>query len=145
MKSRDRQRARVYAWEEQAVAPHGRDLIPFSAAQAMVDSIWTDLGLCWPPKVERLPRQARTLRADASRLIIRMPDALPSYLLLHEIAHALTSTAEDGTDGHGPAFMGLYLQLIMRYLRLPEEELICSLNDAGIRYDRSAKPAFVTG
>jgi hypothetical protein len=74
-----------------------------------------------------------------------MPDALPSYLLLHEIAHALTSTAEDGTDGHGPAFMGLYLQLIMRYLRLPEEELICSLNDAGIRYDRSAKPAFVTG
>lgn len=143
MSGRDRQRARVYAWEDRVVAPHGPDLIPFAAAQVMVDAIWAEMGLRWPPKVERLPGQATVRQADATRLRLRLPEALPSWVLLHELAHAMTSTAEGGTDGHGPRFMGLYLQLLERYLRLPAVSLLPSLREAGIKVDLSARPVFL--
>jgi hypothetical protein len=38
----------------------------------MVDAIWAEFGLHFPPKVERLPRQARSTMADATRLSIRV-------------------------------------------------------------------------
>jgi hypothetical protein len=143
MSGRDHQRARVYAWEDRVVAPHAPDLIPFAAAQAMVDAIWAEMGLRWPPKVERLPPQATVRQADASRLRLRLPEALPSWILLHELAHAMTSTAEGETDGHGPRFMGLYLQLLERYLRLPAASLLASLPEAGIGADPLARPVFL--
>lgn len=55
------------------------------------------------------------------------------------------STTYDGhSDGHGPAFMGLYVQLLGRYLRLDEAELLRSLAVAGIQVHPHARPAFVT-
>lgn len=139
----DRQRARVYAWEDQHVAPHGRDLLPFAAVQPMVNAIWAEMGLRYPPAIEPLPRQSRRLQADANRLRLRVPPELPSWVLLHELAHALSSTHDGENDGHGPLFMGLYLQLLERYLRLPAATLEASLKQAGIAFDRMAKPAFV--
>ena len=143
MSGRDRQRAWVYAWEDRVVAPHAPDLIPFPAAQAMVDAIWAEMGLRWPPKMERLPPQATAHQADASRLRLRLPEALPSSIALHDLTHAMTSTAEGGTDGHGPRFMGLYLQLLERYLRLPAATLLPSLQEAGIKVDLAARPVFL--
>ena len=143
MSGRDRQRARVYAWEDRVVASHAPDLIPFSVAQAMVDAIWAEMGLRWPPKVERLPGQVTARQADATRLRLRLPEALPSWILLHELAHAMTSTAEGGTDGHGPRFMGLYLQLLERYLRLPAAALLPSLREARIEVDLAARSVFL--
>ncbi|TPG46032.1 hypothetical protein EAH89_25215 [Roseomonas nepalensis] len=143
MSGRDRQRGRVYAWEDRVVAPHAPDLISFAAAQAMVDAIWAEMGLRWPPKVERLPCQASARQADATRLRLRLPEALPSWVLLHELAHCMTSTAEGGTDGHGPRFMGLYLQLLERYLRLPAASLLPSLQVARIAVDLAARPVFL--
>jgi hypothetical protein len=143
VRGRDHQQARVYAWEGEAVVPRGQAPLPFAAAQGMVDAIWAEIGLSWPPKVERLPRQARRLLGSGSRLALRLPDPVPAYLLLHELAHALSSTADDESDGHGPRFVGLYLQLLTRYLRLPEDALLRSLQAHGIAVDRAAKPAFV--
>jgi hypothetical protein len=141
----DRQRARVYAWEDVVVAPRGGDLQPFAHAQPMVDAIWADLGLRHPPAVEPLPRQSRRLQADANRLRLRLPERWPSWLLLHELAHALSSTAEGNSDGHGPRFMGLYLQLLERYLRLPTADLVESLATHGIACDVAARPLFLEG
>ena len=104
---RDHQRGRVYAWEERFVAPCDSSSIAFAQAQGMVDAIWTDMGLRFPPKVVRLPRQARATVADATRLVIRLSDTTSSWCLLHELAHAMSSTHEGGSDGHGPRFMGL--------------------------------------
>ena len=109
----------------------------------MVDAIWAEMGLCFPPKVERLPRQARSTVADANRLSIRLPDTSPSWWLLHELAHAMTSTHDGRSDGHGPKFMGMYAQLLMRYLRVPSDALLKSLHSAGIEMDMQAKPAFI--
>ena len=65
---RDRQRTKVYTWEERFVAPRDPSSIAFAQAQRMVDAIWAEMGLRFPPKVEPLPRQARSTVADASRL-----------------------------------------------------------------------------
>jgi len=144
MNDRDYQQARVYAWEAEAVEPFGQAPLPYAAAQGMVDAIWAEIGLRWPPKVEPLPRQARRLLGSGSRLALRLPDPVPAYLLLHELAHALSSTADDETDGHGPRFVGLYLRLLTRYLRLPEEALLRSLAAHRIDVAREAAPAFAS-
>lgn len=139
----DCQRARVYRWEDAVVAVSDISVVPFASAQGMVDAIWSELGLRYPPKVERLPRQARRLQADGSRLRLRLPATTPSWLLLHEVAHALSSTEDGASDGHGPIFMGLYVQLLTRYLRLSAPTLIQSATDAGIAIDPKARPLFV--
>jgi len=143
MPERDRQRARVYAWEDQVIVPRDQTAVSFARAQGMVDAIWADLGLLFPPKIERLPRQARCTVADATRLSIRLPQTCPSWLLLHELAHALSSTHDGVSDGHGPVFMGLYAQMLARYLRIPIDELSESLVAAGIGVDLAAKPTFI--
>jgi hypothetical protein len=78
---RDHQRGRVYAWEKRFVAPGDSSSIAFAQAQGMVDAIWADMGLGFPPKVMRLPRQARARVADATRLLIRLPDTTSSCMV----------------------------------------------------------------
>ena len=140
---RDHQRGRVYAWEERFVAPCDSSSIAFAQAQDMVDAIWADMGLRFSPKVMRLPRQARATVADATRLVIRLSDTTSSWCLLHELAHAMSSTHEGESDGHGPRFMGLYAQLLIRYLRVPPDALGRSLHDAAIAVDMHARPVFL--
>ena len=41
---RDRQRSKLYAWEERFVAPHDASSITFAQAQGMVDAIWAEMG-----------------------------------------------------------------------------------------------------
>ena len=45
----DPQRRRVYAWEDRAVAPHDVALVPFVRLQSLVDHVWMQEGLFWPP------------------------------------------------------------------------------------------------
>ena len=97
---RDRQRSKVYAWEERFVAPYDPSTIALAQAQGMVDAIWSDMGLRFPPKVEPLPR-------------------------------------------HGAKFMGLYVQLLTRYLRLPVDALLTSVHASGIDIDHQATPVFL--
>jgi hypothetical protein len=140
---RDSQRGRLYAWEDRVVAPLGGGVVEFAAAQPMVDAIWSELGLRFPPQVVPLPHQARRRMADADRLRLRLPPSSPPWVLLHELAHCLTSTAEGASNGHGADFIGLYLQLLVRYLRMDREALIASLRQAGIAVNPAARPAFL--
>jgi hypothetical protein len=76
-------------------------------------------------------------------LSILLGDQTPSWCVLHELAHAMTSHADGRSDGHGPIFMGVYVRLIERYLRLDPQVLMDSLQDAGIEIARNAQPVFV--
>jgi hypothetical protein len=134
---------RLYAWEDAEVGPREASRVPFGQLQALVDHVWAAEGLRFPPRVKRLPHQARRTVARATRLAIEAPAVLPTWILLHELAHALTSTAEGDNDGHGPRFVGLYLHLLVRHARMPEAALVASLRAAGIAFDRSARPAFL--
>ena len=73
------------------------------------------------------------------------PPELASWVLLHELAHAMTSTEDGGNDGHGARFVGLYLRLLVRHARMSEAELTRSLRDAGIAFDPDARPVFLDG
>jgi hypothetical protein len=126
------------------IAPRDRSRVPFPAAQGMVNAIWAEMGMRYPPLVEPLPAQARTRVADADRLTLRLPRFVPSWHVLHELAHSMSTTYDGHSDGHGPTFMGLYVQLLGRYLRLDEAELLRSLAVAGIQVHPHARPAFVT-
>ena len=143
MAGRDGQRARVYAWEDRVVGPRDPTTLPFAAAQGLVNAIWAEMGLRFPPAVERMPAQATTRLADASRLAIRLPAQTPSWCVLHELAHAMTTTHDGVSDGHGPVFMGMYVRLLVRYLRMDEAGLLASLREAGIAVDSSARPVFL--
>ncbi len=140
---RDWQRGRVYAWESRIVAPRDTTFVEYCAAQSMVDAIWSDMDLRYPPAVEPLARQASTTVASADRLSIFLPARTPSWLLLHEIAHAMTSDADGSSDGHGEVFLGLYVQLLVRYLRLDQKTLLASLQDEGIAIAVNARPVFI--
>ena len=134
---------RLYAWEDRVVAPRDTGAVPFARLQALVDHVWTAEGLRFPPRIRPLPRQARRTVARATRLAIEAPAELPSWVLLHELAHAMTSTAEGASAGHGPLFVGMYLGLLVRHARLPAEELASSLRAAGIAFDPAARPVFL--
>jgi hypothetical protein len=117
--------------------------IAFGKAQPMVDAIWSEMGLKYPPAVEPLPRQSSATIARASRLSICLPAQTPSWCLLHEIAHAMTSDVDGGSDGHGPIFMGIYLKLISRYLRIDPGYLRESATGHEIKVSPAATPIFV--
>ena len=141
---RDFQRSRVYDWENRVVAPRDRTTIEFAAAQPMVDAIWSDMDLRYPPAVERSSRRATTTIASANRLSLSLPGRTPAWCLLHEIAHSMNSTNDDShSDGHGPVFMGLYVRMLVRYLRFDEVCLLASLRGAGISIARGAGPVFL--
>lgn len=134
---------RLYAWEDAVVGPRDRSRVPFAQMQALVDHVWAGEGLRFPPRIRPLPRQARRTVARASRTAIEAPAELPTWVLLHEIAHALTSTAEEESDGHGPAFTGMYLRLLERYARMDGAALAESLHRAGIAFEADPRPAFL--
>jgi len=125
------------------VAPRDASFILFPAAQAMVDAIWSETDLRYPPSVERLPRHATATIASANRLSLFLPDRVASWCLLHELAHAMTTTVDGHSDRHGPVFVGMYVRLLVRYLRLDESELLRSVQDSGIHIMRNARPVFL--
>jgi hypothetical protein len=55
----------------------------------------------------------------------------------------MTSHADGRSDGHGPVFMGVYVRLLERYLRLDVQLPSDSLRAAGIEFFRDARPVFV--
>ncbi len=140
---RDSQRSRVYAWENRGIAPCDPSFVSFPDAQGVVNAIWSELGLKYPPKVEVLPRQAKNTVATATRLSIRLPDRVPSWCLLHEIAHAMTTTVDGHSDRHNGMFMGVYIRLLARYLRLNVDDLMRSARSELIEVTVNARPAFV--
>ncbi len=119
-------------------------MIAFPAAQAMVNAIWSDMGLRYPPVVEGLSRRTSRTIASANRLSLFLPAKTPAWCLLHEIAHAMTTTMDGHSDGHGAVFIGIYVHLLTRYLRMDEVALMQSLQKAGIRVALDAHPVFVS-
>ena len=136
----DPQARSLYAWEDAVVAPRDRTPVPFARLQALVDHVWAEEGLRWPPRVRRLPGQARRTDARATRLAIEAPAELPSWVLLHEVAHALTSDVDGNNAGHGPDFVAAYLRLLVKHARLDRAMLEASLVAAGIAWTRDLPP-----
>jgi hypothetical protein len=92
------------------------------------------------PVVEPLAPQARVTIASANRLSIFSAEQTPSWCILHEIAHAMTSTADGNFDGNGANFIRIYLRLIVRYLRRSPDELQQTIQDNGLNFRSTRNP-----
>jgi hypothetical protein len=132
MSRADRGARLLYAWEDAVVAPHDRSLVPFARLQSLVDHVWAAEGRHFPPRVRPLPKQARRTVARATRTSIEAPAELPSWVLLHEIAHALIADVDGNGLGHGPDFVGAYLRLLVTHARMDRARLEATLRQAGI-------------
>lgn len=130
---------RLYAWEDRVVAPRDASRVSRARMQALVDHVWQAEGLRWPPRVRPLPGQARGTVARATRTAIEAPETLPSWVLLHEVAHAMTMDVDGHGAGHGASFVGVYLRLLVDHARMDRAALEASLIAHGIPFDPQAR------
>jgi len=142
---RDYQRQRVYDWENRNIEPKDSSIIPYAQAQMMVNYIWEQEGLLFPPSVREMPKQNRTVEAKANRSNVWVkPEGISSWVLLHELAHSLTTkTFDEDSQRHGPAFVGVYMRLLEKHLRIPLPLLMYSAQKEKVDFDITAKYEFV--
>jgi hypothetical protein len=134
MSRRDAAARRLYAWEDAVVALRDRSLVPFAQLQALVDHVWAGEGRHFPPRIRPLPKQARSTVARATRTAIEAPAQLATWVLLHELAHALVADVDGNGLNHGPDFVGTYLRLLVTYARMDRAALEESLRAARIAW-----------
>lgn len=140
---RDKQKSAVYRWQIRVVAPHDKTPVPFDQIEGIVKYVWTAEGLEYPPLVEPLPKQVRRWCGDATRTRIRFSSTIYTWVILHEISHALTFLHTYENNGHGALFMGIYCQLLSRYLHLDFQQLIQSAEKMGLHVTPDARPVFL--
>ena len=138
----DKQKNLVYAWENAIVAPKDRTEIPFSQVEPLVGYIWAAEGLEYPPQVLPKPK-FKTKDADATRIAVRFGAKTFTWIVVHEVSHSLTSLVDGRSNHHGALFMGMYLQLLSKYLHLNYLEISESARDAGIKFKDNVRPVFL--
>lgn len=136
----DYQRTRVYKWEDVNIHKHDETLVLFKNAQKLVDYVWNEEGLTKPPKVVKLHNNDKTSTATATRMKIAIrPEGVQTSILLHEIAHSMTSLLDTKTALHGPRFVGVYIDLAVKYLHLDRIALEHSAEKAKVRFNYKGK------
>jgi hypothetical protein len=138
--NRDFQKQRVYDWENGVIRPISPRNILFKDAQAFVDGVFLKHGWLYPPKVSLIPKQATKVLATGSRSELRLRPVTPAWIIIHELAHTLTSTIDGKTDRHGPDFVGIYIKLLESVLDIPVPMTMFTLTKSNIKFNLGAKP-----
>jgi len=139
----DKQKQRCYLWEMLHVHPYDTKLIPFHQITSIVDYVWTQEGLLFPPKVEILSKSKSWAKGCRTELLFRI-DKLPNTsVILHELSHSMTFDHNMNGNHHGALFMGIYIQLLKRYMNMDSFKLIKSAEDLGLKVKIDAKPIFI--
>ena len=148
-KLRDHQRSKCYAWERIHVEPYDCTPVPFDNIKAIVDYVWENEGLLHPPCVEPMPKQKHAA-GDASRTTVRFESVTRTWIILHELGHSMSSTvgeteifAEGLSNQHGAIFLGIYIQLLGRYLKMDVSALAHSAEAARLKVKLDARPVFL--
>ncbi len=141
---REFQQSAVYAWENKVIAPLDKTHVPFNQIESIVNYIWKMEGLCFPPKVEELPKQSRKVCARGCRTVVKFPKTgTYTWIIAHELSHVQTCDMDGKSNLHGALFLGIYLQLLGRYLKLDVVELAHSADAAGLEFNLEAKSVFI--
>lgn len=131
---RDYQRQRVYDWEDTHVLPRCPAIVPFANGQQYVNGVWLANGWTRPPQVVPLPKRSRRVAAKATHGEIHLPQRIAGWVILHELAHALTD------DRHGPNFVGMYIDLLERVEKLSRLVTMYTLKQAKIDFNLGVQP-----
>ena len=144
---RDYQKSKAYAWEERAILVHDKTLVSHEYATQLLDYVWSEEGLSHPPKLRVFEHKTKSCNANASRLRINMqPEGITASILIHEIAHSMTCALDASIEGnwvidmHGPDWMGIYIKLAGKYLRLDVDKLLESARKEGLDVNMDATP-----
>jgi hypothetical protein len=139
----DAQKSKVYDWENHVIAPLSRGTVPYKQAQAFVNGVWLAHGWLHPPHVGLKAKQATRVLADGYRGEIRIRPLTPDWVILHELAHALTSDHDGRSAKHGADFVGIYIRLLDRILNIPLPLSLFTLQQAHIEFNLFAIPWMV--
>lgn len=139
----DLQRQKVYNWEREFVSPKDTNSLLLDKVQMIVNYVWQNEGLEYPPIVEPLPKRYIKVAGDATRTTVRFKEKTHTWIVLHELAHSMTSTVEGESNQHGALFVGIYVQLLSRYLNMNYGDLVDSIKDRGIKIKLDARPVFL--
>ena len=126
----DKQRKKVYDWQNKIVSPVDKSSVDISTAKSIVDYVWMDLGLEYPPQVSEF--NSKTALGDATRMQIRLRPSVPTWVVLHEIAHSLTAEPHGKSHQHNSRFVGVYVNLLVRYLHFDMLYIQYSLKEYGV-------------
>lgn len=130
----DPQKNKVYDWENREIAPYDKSDIPFEQIQSIVNYVWQSENLRYPPKVKKIPKNVKTKVADATRLELRFGETTPTWVVLHELAHSMTAMCDGVSNLHNEYFLGMYMQLVDRYLHIPLVSLMYSAHRDGLKF-----------
>lgn len=139
MQKRDFQKNALYAWEREFIAPKDISPIHFSKAQSCVDYVWKEMGLNHPPQVIELAAQNKYAAARGGRFQIHLKENTKTWIILHELAHAMTSNMDE-TDGHGEDFVGMYYKLIEKFMNIPGPYMLYTMEQYKLKYNLGVQP-----
>ncbi len=134
---RDLQAKKAYVWEDRIII---QDRVQFANVKSIVDYVWLGEGLSHPPLVELLPTNCTKKCGDATRLVVRFKPVTSTWIILHEVAHAMTTLPDGNGNYHGSLWLGVYIKLLNKYLNIPLETLASSAMLAGLKFNLDAVP-----
>jgi hypothetical protein len=137
---RDFQKQRVYDWEREVIQRCSHQTVQFRDAQAFIDGVFLKHGWLYPPKAKKIAKQTRRAWATGNRAEINLPEVIPAWVILHELAHTLTMTEHEGSEGHGPDFVGIYIKLLDTVLHIPVPMSMYTLTKNNIKFNLGARP-----
>lgn len=140
---RDFQQKKVYRWEDEVIFPKDQTIINVSQANEIVRYIWQQEGYEYPPIVSIDNDMKHQGSATRMNILIRS-NFFSTVLLLHELAHSMTyDVVIEQSDGHGPDYVGIYMQLLQKYMKMDLIYLMGSAASHGIRFNLFARPYFL--
>lgn len=138
---RDFQKSKVYSWENKYVGiEYGGDRVEFDNIQSIIDYVWREMGLEYPPIAVLFSKNAKK-QGTANRTSIRFREYSTTWIILHEVAHSMTSDL-DGSYRHGPQFVGVYMKLLEKFMNISPTYLWWSATESGVTFDKFAKPIY---
>lgn len=140
---RDYQRQRVYDWEQHFVAKFDNGTVSFENAQNIVNYIWEKESLSYPPVIKELPPQNKIYAATGSRTAIQIPKVTQTWIILHELAHSMTSDVDGSSHWHNPTFVGIYANLLVKYLNIDLSYILYTLKMSKVDFDLFARPSIL--
>ena len=139
--SPDYQKSRVYAWEQTEL--HDLGLVPRERAQDLVNFIWTSEGLVYPPSVIDIHVNTKKWAGWANRCEIALQPMVSTKTIIHEVAHSMCATVDGDSNGHGPWWMGVYMKLLEKHMKIPLSVLMYTADRDGIDFNITAYPIFL--
>lgn len=140
-RNRDNQRQRVYDWEKVHIWPidhpdywnryDEKPDLTLKQCQELVNFVWNDYitnksNREDPPRV----KPARGCYSWGSGTVIRLtPSCQFLHMVLHELTHcfqAIVPSMDNRIAWHGPEFVRLYIDLIVKYTSSANEEFLVS-------------------